>query len=53
MSFRNHQILRPPQPKCKKCGNEPAMAGRKDGLGKSCAHYAEESVRKAKAASKR
>jgi hypothetical protein len=48
MTFRNRQIQHPPAPKCKQCGNEPALTGRKDGFGKSCGEYKDRSGRKAK-----
>jgi hypothetical protein len=47
MTFRKHQKMSPPKAKCKQCGNETAMAGRADGLGKSCGFYKDSSVKKA------
>lgn len=39
MSSRRRLSPKPPAAKCKQCGVEKAIPGRKDELGRSCAHY--------------
>lgn len=39
----------PKAPQCKQCKKEARIVGRKDGLGKNCAHFIDQAKRAAKA----
>jgi hypothetical protein len=52
MTYHRRLLAKPPAKKCKQCGNEPAIFGRADGLGKNCGTYKDFGTAKAKAVAK-